>query len=751
MKTSALQYFVSLCLSVVGCQASAAPHSTSVLASSAGGATSPMILALVVGGLMAAMAGTVIWWLNRRSDQSRHNGHDEAHHFYLEAFQANSGFEFVFSSDASLICMSDGLTTALAKSHKALFAYNLHELLEPDSWARLAAWLEEPKPGQVIKMTLVSAHSERVTGLFELQSSEHRNLHLARYLHLSPHLGQADTDSELLAVTLSSIGDGVICCDIDSRVIFMNPVAEAVLALLTEEVKGKPITEVMPLYHEGSEGPIEDQMAVCMRSQQTVSLPDSTCFRNHLGLEFAIDDSCSPVYNNSGKVIGAVMIFQDVTESRALKRKMNHLAHHDALTGLPNRLLLQDRLIQACKRALRNRHQFAVVFMDLNKFKKINDSLGHDFGDLLLKQIAQRLTGSVRACDTVSRMGGDEFVLLLDAIEDKRHVRSVIKKVLDGVCGQYEIKGVEVQAALSAGVALYPDDGDNAELLMKRADSAMYRAKRSGKGGMQFYCSKLDDEAEQNQALEQAILDALAADKFVPHFQPVVCASDGRLVQVEMLARWHKEGTLVEANRFINEVSEVGCLMALQSKLWEQAFKHFASWQATIPELRLSINVSVKTLQQDEALSELNRCLSAHQLQPRQIEIEIMEQQLALLGTEASKVISHWQQAGFSIAIDDFDASHTSIGQLHELKIDALKLDPGLLSRLVDEESQSLIKSVLVMAKNINVTCCAEGVESAEQVRVLSEMGCTLMQGYHVDRPVSAEQLTDYLAKLNVH
>nr|WP_275442934.1 EAL domain-containing protein [Pseudoalteromonas sp. OOF1S-7] len=641
--------------------------------------------------------------------------------------------------------MSNGLTSALAKSHKALFAYNLHELLEPESWARLAAWLESPKDGQVVKLTLVSTQSERVTGLFELQSSEHRNLHLARYLHLSPHLGQADTDSELLAVTLSSIGDGVICCDVNSHVIFMNPVAEAVLALLTEEVKGQPISEVMPLYHEGNNRPIEDQMAVCMRNQQTVSLPDSTCFRNHLGLEFAIDDSCSPVYNNSGKVIGAVMIFQDVTESRALKRKMNHLAHHDALTGLPNRLLLQDRLIQACKRALRNRHQFAVVFMDLNKFKKINDSLGHDFGDLLLKQIAQRLTDAIRACDTVSRMGGDEFVLLLDAIEDKRHVGSVIKKVLDRVCGQYEIKGVEVQATLSAGVALYPDDGDNAEVLMKHADSAMYRAKKSGKGGLQFYCSQLDDEAEQNQALEQAILDAISQDQFVPYFQPVINAVDGHIVQLEMLARWHKEGALVEASRFISEIDDVGALMTLQVKLWGQALRHFAQWQSRYPKLRLSINLAVKTLQQEEALQVLKSCLASYELQPQYIEIEITEKQLSVLGAELNSVVDVWREAGFTLAIDDFDAAHTSIGQLHAFNIDVLKLDPGLLDGLAGGETTSVVSSILTLASNLDIVCCAEGVETAEQARLLARMGCPLLQGYYLGEPLNAQDLDTYL------
>ncbi|TMP37256.1 GGDEF domain-containing protein [Pseudoalteromonas rubra] len=724
----------------MGWQASAATPSPAILLAN------PMVFALATGGVFALMAGLVVWGLNRQRGVISSSEHHEAHHFYLEAFQANPGYQFVFSSDASLVSMSDGLTKALNKTHKALFAYNLHELLEPDSWARLAAWLEQPKNGQVVKLTLVSAHSERVTGLFELQSSEQRNLHLARYLHLSPHLGQADTDSELLAVTLSSIGDGVICCDVESRVIFMNPVAEAVLALLTEEVKGLPITEVMPLYHEGSDRLIEDQMAVCMRNQQTISLPDSTCFRNHLGLEFAIDDSCSPVYNNAGKVIGAVMIFQDVTESRALKRKMNHLAHHDALTGLPNRLLLQDRLIQACKRALRNRHQFAVVFMDLNKFKKINDSLGHDFGDLLLKQIAHRLTDAIRACDTVSRMGGDEFVLLLDAIEDKRHVVTVIKKVLDKVCGRYEIKGVEVQATLSAGVALYPDDGDNAEVLMKHADSAMYRAKKSGKGGMQFYCSQLDDEAEQNQVLEQAILEAISEDKFVPYFQPVVNAADGRVVQLEMLARWHKEGTLVEATHFIGQIADLGALMTLQIRLWEQALSHFAQWQAQHPELRLSINFAVKALQHDDALQTLNRCLSSHGLLPQHIEIEISEKQLSLLGAELSSVVSTWRQAGFTLAIDDFDACQTSINELHAFHFDVLKLDPELTKGLITGKASGVVSSILILANNLGVICCAEGVETTEQARLLTEMGCPLLQGYHLGEPLSAEDITAHLA-----
>ncbi|KAF7765074.1 hypothetical protein PCIT_b1214 [Pseudoalteromonas citrea] len=550
-------------------------------------------------------------------------------------------------------------------------------------------------------------------------------------------------EKELLEVTLSSIGDGVICTDVESNITYMNPVAEAILARLTNEVIGLPFQDVMPLFNEDTLQPIENLTDYCMGNHQTLGLPELTCVKNHLGLTFAIQDSISPIYGKNGQIMGSVMVFQDVTESRMMSRKMNHLAHHDALTGLPNRLLLQDRLIQACKRARRCKHQFALVFIDLDKFKKINDSLGHDYGDLLLKQVAERLAGCVRACDTVSRMGGDEFVLLLDAIEDKRHVRKVIKKVLQSTTGEYELKGIQLEVSLSAGIAIYPDDGDNAETLMKHADTAMYRAKKVAKTDFQFYSARLDHEAELRVEIESAIHKGIEHDEFLPYYQPIVNAQSFELEKLEMLARWQQKDQLVTPAHFISIAEDANSITRLSQQLLNKALPQFARWLLVKPDLIMSINISVLQLSEANFVNSFIELVGDFGIPTINIEIEVTESSLVSNIESMQKTLLLLQEMGFAIAIDDFGTGFSSLNYLKHLAFDTIKVDQSFVDDISGGKSNGDLAVVIVnMAQSLNVNCVAEGVENAMQAKVLAACGCQQLQGYFFSQPIDAQAVT---------
>ncbi|MEQ3515537.1 EAL domain-containing protein [Pseudoalteromonas sp. BZB3] len=551
-------------------------------------------------------------------------------------------------------------------------------------------------------------------------------------------------EKELLEVTLSSIGDGVICTDKASRITYMNPVAEAVLAKLTKEVKGKQFSEVMPLFHEDTLEPIERVTDDCMRQRATLGLPELTCIKNHLGLVFAIQDSISPIYSKSGEIIGSVMVFQDVTESRMMTRKMNHLAHHDALTGLPNRLLLQDRLAQACKRADRNQHAFAVVFIDLDKFKNINDSLGHDAGDLLLQEVAHRLNRGLRSCDTVARMGGDEFVILVDSIKERAHIHTVIEKVLLTCSGEYELKGIQLNVTLSAGIAVYPDDGTNSEMLMKHADTAMYRAKKVNKSNYQFYNSQLDKEVEQRIEREAELVQGLKHGQFEPYFQAIVNAKSFALEKLEMLARWQTQEKLKGPHEFIAVAEEAGLMNKVTLQLLEKSMTSLVRWITTSVNLQLSVNLTADQLLDESFLNEFESLLDRYQISPKNIELEITETSLIANLDEMRQSLEVLQEKGFSVAIDDFGTGYSSLTYLKHLKFNTLKIDKKFVDDLnYDREEDDLAVVIINMAKSLGVSTVAEGVEYCGQAKRLADAGCSQLQGYCFAKPMPIDAISN--------
>ncbi|CAH9061056.1 hypothetical protein PSECIP111951_02407 [Pseudoalteromonas holothuriae] len=672
--------------------------------------------------------------------------------------QLNINFEHTFelspemlltlNSDGVILEVSEGFLSAIQISRLHIIGRRLDSFIsDKDKQSFLSHQLNYAHKFKLDALTLVDKYGKNLIVNFKAQVFEFEQGHstLCFLQDISEQIKLADVleqEKELLEVTLSSIGDGVICTDVNGKVTYMNPVAEAILAKLTREVEGVSFDEVMPLYNEDTKQPIRGLIEQCIKNNQLMGLPELTCVRNHLQLEFAVQDSISPIYLKNGEIVGAVMVFQDVSESRLMSRKLNHMAHHDVLTGLPNRLLLQDRLSQFCKRAKRESHKFAVAFVDLDKFKKINDSLGHDVGDLLLKQVASRFTRSVRACDTVSRMGGDEFVLLLDKTKDKHQVAKVVKKILNCVSGGYELDSVHVELSVSAGIAIYPQDGDCAESLMKHADTAMYRAKKVSKSDYEFYSIELDQAAELRIAQEAAIVNGVQENEFIPYYQPVVNAQSYSLEKLEMLARWHHKGVLQSPDSFINIAEEANLIEKVSNQLLNQAFSDFSGWIKKMPTLILSVNISVLQLVEPKFVKAFTTFLKEYSIPPNNIEIEITESSLVSNIEAMKQTLFEVQQCGIKVAIDDFGTGYSSLSYLKYLNFDTIKVDQKFVAELTQGRTKGELAIVIVnMAKSLHVNCVAEGVETAEQATKLAQAGCQQLQGYYFSRPKSAQDI----------
>ncbi|MBD1584342.1 bifunctional diguanylate cyclase/phosphodiesterase [Pseudoalteromonas sp. S16_S37] len=668
--------------------------------------------------------------------------------FNKQAFELSPELILVLDSNGIVIDASEGFLSAVGLNKPIIQGKNVTLFLsEPSLQSFLSNKLDYKHKFSESGLEIIGRNARKITADLKATVFESDSGYLTVcFLHdISEQLELADVleqEKELLEVTLSSIGDGVICTDVNSKVTYMNPVAEAVLAKLTRDVKGLPFDEVMPLYNEDTKKAITGLTDECIKNNQLMSLPELTCVKNHLRLEFAIQDSISPIYLKNGEIAGAVMVFQDVTESRIMSRKLTHMAHHDILTGLPNRLLLQERLGQFCIRAQREGHKFAVVFVDLDNFKKINDSLGHDVGDLMLKKVASRFTNGVRSVDTVARMGGDEFVLILDAIKDKHQVAKVVNKILNIVSGCYELEKVQVELSISAGIAMYPQDGGSPEMLMKHADTAMYRAKKVSKSDYQFYSIELDHAAELRIEQEAAIANALKDKEFIPYYQPVVNAQSFLLEKLEMLARWHHRGKVKGPESFISIAEEANLIDKVSHQLLLQAFVDFSSWLKKMPELVLSVNLSVSQLVDPQFITTILMFLEKNNIPPSNLEIEITESSLASNLDVMKKTLIEIQQRGISIAIDDFGTGYSSLSYLKDLNFDTIKVDRKFVADLSESRKKGELALVIVnMAKSLHVNCVAEGVESQGQANILAEAGCQQLQGYYFSKPKSAADI----------
>ncbi|HEY2091141.1 MAG TPA: EAL domain-containing protein [Thermoanaerobaculia bacterium] len=448
---------------------------------------------------------------------------------------------------------------------------------------------------------------------------------------------------------------------------------------------------------------------------------------------------------------GLVAVVRDITERTYAEEQIKHLAYHDALTGLPNRLLFKDRVTVALSHAQRNNSRLAVLFLDLDRFKVINDSLGHNVGDRLLQEVAARVLACLRDSDTVARLGGDEFTILLPSLVNSDDAAPIAQKILDFIRAPFHIEERELFTSTSIGISLYPEDAADAETLIKNADTAMYQAKEQGRDNYQLFNAYVNARALQRIALEHGLRRALVNDEFDVFFQPIVDLRTGVVTGMEALLRWnHPELGSVPPSTFIPLAESTGIMMPIGAWALRQACMRAKEWQdAGFRNLSLAVNLSVTQLQSVDLVQRVRATLDETGLPPDQLELEITES-TAMQSPEISlRVLSELKKLGIRISLDDFGTGHSSLAYLKRLPIDTLKIDQSFVRDIdADPNSAAIVTAIIAMAHSLRLKVIAEGVEQEEQAVFLRRYGCDLMQGYLFTKPVPAHEFGMLLAKL---
>jgi diguanylate cyclase (GGDEF)-like protein/PAS domain S-box-containing protein len=545
---------------------------------------------------------------------------------------------------------------------------------------------------------------------------------------------------ERAQVTLDSIGDAVISTDADGRVTYVNAVAEALTGWSYQAAVGRPLAEVFRVVNVDSREVAQDLLQLAIRENRAVSLTPNCVLVRHDGSETPIEDSAAPIHDRRGTVSGAVIVFRDVTAARELSLKMSHLAQHDGLTDLPNRILLNDRLGQAIAMALRHRTKLAVLYVDIDRFKHVNDSVGHTAGDRLLQSVATRLLECVRSSDTVSRLGGDEFAILLCDVASAEDAAGAVEKILLALGRPHGVDELEVHVSASIGISVYPEDGTTGEALLKNADAAMYRAKECGRNNYQFFKTEMNRCALERHGLENDLHDALERQEFVLHYQPKVNLLTGTMTGVEALLRWrHPKHRLIRPSRFISIAENSGLIVPIGRWVLEEACRQVQAWQlAGSAPVSIAVNVSPVELRAKGYLAGVQRILSETRLAAGQLELEITETFLMQDTLRTVLVLDELKKMGVRLALDDFGTGYSSLSFLRRFPIDTLKIDQSFVRELAtDKDDAGIVSAVVDMGKNLNMRVVAEGVETLEQYAFLKRHHCPEAQGFYFSKPMS--------------
>ena len=456
---------------------------------------------------------------------------------------------------------------------------------------------------------------------------------------------------------------------------------------------------------------------------------------------------------NNPEVGGIIVNTRDVTDRKVIQEHIQHLAFHDALTGLPNRSLMQDRVSQAITRAERTGSRFAVLFIDIDNFKNINDSLGHDVGDELLRQVAKRLTASVRGHDTIARQGGDEFIVLLDQLEGHQGATRVAQKVLEALRTVYRVGGADQHVSGSIGIALYPDDGRDAPTLLKNADTAMFHGKALGKNTYQFFTPQMNIAVKRRAAMESNLRAAVKNGDFALVYQPQVDLNTGEIVALEALVRWISEdsGTMMPGE-FIPLAEETGLINEIGEWVLREACRQAVAWhKAGFPPRRVAINLSARQLAEKGFTELLLRTLKETGLNPNLLELEITESQVMRQGEGSVMLLNEIASLGVLLAVDDFGTGYSSLSYLKRLPIGKLKIDQSFVRDItVDPNDTAIVVAIINMAKSLDLDIIAEGIETAGQLTLLRAKGCSVGQGYYFSVPLSADDLAPMLAQHSI-
>jgi diguanylate cyclase (GGDEF)-like protein/PAS domain S-box-containing protein len=556
-----------------------------------------------------------------------------------------------------------------------------------------------------------------------------------------------DAQVNKLSSVMEQTADIVIVTDTAGKIEYVNPSFEKITGYTyTEAINNTP-----GLIASGNHKP---EFYKHLWDTITAGNSYSNIFINRRkdGSLFYEEKTITPIKDYTGTITHFVSTGKDISERIQAQERLQHMAHHDALTDLPNRNLFLDRLQQSLTRARWHNRLVAVMFLDLDRFKNINDTLGHNVGDQLLLQLSERLNKSVRDGDTIARFGGDEFAILLDDIDSDSHISSLAEKLLDTMAEPFKINKQELFVTASIGVSIFPNDGEDSDTLLRNADVAMYRAKDLGKNNYQFYSDDLSARIFERLTLENHLRRATERNEFVLYYQPQIDVRNERITGVEALLRWqHPELGLISPNNFISLLEETGLIEQVGHWVLETACQQFRSWHAAgWSYLHLSVNISSRQFNNPDFIASVHDIISATGINPEFLELELTESMLMRNASATINALHSLSELGVRFAIDDFGTGYSSLSYLRRFPIDTIKIDRSFIHDVTDNPDDAAIASaIIVMAQSLSLNVIAEGVENQQQLEFLVSRNCHYLQGNFFSRPIPAEEFTLLLRKQN--
>jgi len=566
--------------------------------------------------------------------------------------------------------------------------------------------------------------------------------------HRENFLHEIQRREEWYRVTLTSIADAVICTDAEDQITFINPVAERLTGWSLSEATGHLINDVFKIVDAATRKAIDVSTVKEVEYNPTDKLAMDRILICRNGDEIIIEDSTAPIYSRGRKFSGSVIVFRDVSNAYALAEQMVYASQHDSLTGLPNRSLLIDKINQAIALSWRRMEQVAVLFMDLDGFKHINDSLGHLTGDKLLQSIAKRLQECVRYPDTVCRLGGDEFVILLQDVERAEDAVITAKRVLQIVSEPHSIDKHDLYVTASMGVSVYPDDGMDAVVLLKNADTAMYQAKEDGRQNFKFFRQDMNIRAVERQSITEDLQQALNRKEFTLHYQPKINLDTGVISGAEALIRWkHPTRGSIPPSMFIPIAEDTGLILPIGAWVLREACTQLKSWiDQGLPIRNVAINLSAVQFRDESFLEHLFAVLAETGLKPECLELELTESVLMHQVEFTASVLQKLRDKGVVVSVDDFGTGYSSLSCLRKLPLDKLKIDKSFVHRFNENPDDAAIAiAVISMSRSLNLRVIAEGVETAKDLAFLRAQDCDEAQGYLFSHPVPAKYFSDLL------
>jgi diguanylate cyclase (GGDEF)-like protein len=588
--------------------------------------------------------------------------------------------------------------------------------------------------------------------IYHITHKQINSSYISRAVHTLMDLKAVDEgliiEKEGAQLTFDSIADAALHADEPENVTYLNLVAENRTGWARADATGRTLAEMFHVMESAGDEIRQNPMGLAIERTKIVGLTADSILIPCDRFESAIEHFAVSLHDGRGQVAGAAMVFHCVGAARARKLQISHQVQHDDLTGLPNRVLVNDRITQAISLGRRHGGKFAVLFLDLDNFKHINDSLGHVIGDKLLQSVGERLLLCVRDSDTVSRQGGDEFVVLLPEVTQAKDAALCAKKILTMLKAPHLIGHHALGVSASIGISIFPDDGLDLETLIKDADTAMYQAKEHGRNNYRFFEQEMNARAVERQSIEEGLRGALERQEFVLHYQPKVNLKTGAITGAEALIRWlHPERGLIQSLQFVPIAEDSGLILQMGRWVLREACRQARGWQeAGLPPLPVAVNISAVEFQDRHFLESVHTILEETRLEPRYLELELTESVVMRHAKGTDDLLQALKAMGVQLTLDDFGTGYSSLSYLKRFPIDALKVDRSFVREITSNpEDAKIVSAVIHMGRNLQQRVIAEGVETQEQFAFLRIQDCDEGQGYYFSPPVHAEQFARLL------